>query len=250
MCPTLAAGSSGSPGIRGPPRSSVGSSGSPPGTPVLALGLNARLRTADSTIWAGRLRWAGLQAVGSSCCRWLFSCSSSLELLETERPSAPQGGASRQAGGSRGSRRPGAWRKHLEVAPGLTAQGEDRDGPNQATYEHGSGKKVRQKAGLERQGLSAGLASSCGMRECLGEWRPALHAPRPSHSPQFSQASTLTHFPPGTEWQQQRKSPITATSWRIPTVRSTRRGKRHLPGLAARVGVAGGAQGPAACARG
>lgn len=82
-------GCSGSPGTAGPPRSPAGSSRCSPGTPVLFLGLRARLRAADSTICAGRLRHTGLRASGSSCCRRLLSCCSSPQLLGTERPSVP-----------------------------------------------------------------------------------------------------------------------------------------------------------------
>ena len=247
-CPTLATGNSGSPGTAGAPRTSAGSSGSPPGAPVPALGLNARLRAADSTIWAGRLRRAGLQAAGSSCRRRLFSCSSSLELLGTERAAAPWEGESREAGGSRGSRHPGGLEATPQGGsrPGCAGRGRrwTRPGYLRARFLKESPAKGRVGAAGAVCGLGILLrdkGTPRGMEAgtlCPPPWAQPLVQPG-EHSHTLSA---------GHERRQGRRSPITATSRWVPMARSTQRGERHLPGLAAR--AAGGAGGPAASARG
>ena len=167
-CPTPATGSSGSPGTAGPPGFSAGGSRSFPGALVPALGLSARLRAADNTIWAGRLRRAGLQEPGSSCCRQLFSCSSSLELLQTERPSALRGGESRQVGAG---------------APGwLCREGTEMDQTRlltSAVLERKFGKRQ----GWSARGRPQAQHPPAESRECLGGWRLALHDPQPGCSP-------------------------------------------------------------------
>lgn len=155
-------GCSGSPGTAGPPRSPAGSSRCPPGAPVLFLGLRARLRAADSTICAGRLRHTGLRAAGSSCCRRLLSCCSSPQLLGTERPSVPV-------------------LRDKWPRPGCTVRGQKRT--SLGTYECGSGSKVRRKAGLERQGVSTGSVSSCRTSGGSWEWGAAPCVPHPACKP-------------------------------------------------------------------
>lgn len=67
------------------------------------------------------------------------------------------------------------YKEAPQRALGHTAQGQSL----QATYKHGSGKEVWQKAGLEHQGLSESSAFSCGTR---GGPRQLRHLPWAHHS--------------------------------------------------------------------